>query len=121
MGFVPKPFFLLIGFLRGIFMRSSVLVVAATIFFSGCVTTAGTKFEMAIVDSFQTQVTTKDDAVAKLGKPTSLMNQSDGGTILVWSYAEGNLGRVASAGVSILFNKDGKMVRVVSRSENTVR
>ena len=104
-------------------MRSICVLFAAAIFVSGCVTkTVGTKFDMAIVDSFQPQVTTKDDAVSKLGKPASLTNLPDGGTILVWGYVEGSSsGRGYGARASILFNQDGKMVRVVSKAENNVR
>ena len=102
-------------------MRSRGLIVAIAIFVAGCTTTAGTKFDMAIIDSFQPQVTTKDDAVAKLGKPASLTNQPDGGTTLVWGWKEVGVSGGTAARVAILFNQDGKMVRIVGKSETNVR
>lgn len=78
----------------------------------------GTKFEMADVDSLRPGVTTQQEAIAKLGKPNHSSTASNGYTLLAWQYAEaGYLTGATGRGVTLLFDKDGKMVRVMSRSE----
>jgi hypothetical protein len=84
---------------------------------AGCAT-VGNKFDVKQVDSFQPGLTTKEDAIAKLGKPRSVSTRADGSQIVQWIYAQGTaLGVGSGAHVAIIFDNEGKMIRVSHRSE----
>lgn len=97
-------------------MRFIVIFLTFVFVLGGCVT-RGTKFDMAVVDSFQANVTTKDEAIAKLGKPRSVANYSNGTTLLQWMFVEASPIHGKGAHASILFDQDGKMIRVTNRTE----
>lgn len=92
----------------------SVLAGAALIV--GCAS-VGQDFDMAEVDRLQPGVTTLEQAKEKLGKPQSITNTADGRVGVVWIRSQAVMGSVSSKGVGILFDKDGKMIRVVNRNE----
>ncbi|RZI98581.1 MAG: hypothetical protein EON90_12875 [Brevundimonas sp.] len=73
---------------------------------------------MAEVQSLQPGVTTKEEAVALLGKPTARSAMPDGGELLQWMYTE--VIYIAGEGrhVSVLFGPDGRMVRIQHQYEN---
>lgn len=89
---------------------TTILLIAALA--TGCAS-RGTKFEMSDVEAFQPGVTTYDDAVAKLGKPKAQNFAQDGSKTATWVYATALGGK----GTKIAFDKDGKMVRVMSKVE----
>lgn len=97
-------------------MRFIVIFLAFVFVLGGCVT-RGTKFDMAVVDSFQVNVTTKEEAIAKLGKPKSVANYSNGTALLQWMFVEASPIHGKGAHVSILFDQDSKMIRVANRTE----
>jgi hypothetical protein len=61
-------------------------------------------------------ITTYQEAVAKLGKPIST-TQADGQMAVGWSRAEAVMGAMSAKIVVILFDKEGKMIRVIRRTE----
>lgn len=96
-------------------MRKAI-ILTMTILLVACAT-SGTKFEMSAVNAMQPGVTTYDQAVANLGKPFSVNIAADGSKRVVWSWAQGSgLTEVQSRAVGILFDKDGKMVRVAGKA-----
>lgn len=91
-------------------------VLAATAVMAGCAS-VGQDFDFAEVDRFQPGVTTLEQAKQKLGKPQSVTNAADGRVGVVWIRSQAVMGSVSRKGVAILFDKDGKMIRVVNRNE----
>ena len=83
---------------------------------AGCMT-SGVKFTMAEVESLQPGVTTKDEAIALLGKPTSRSTMADGSELLQWMYSEAIYIAAESRHVAILFGRDGRMLRITHQAE----
>ena len=97
-------------------MKKLVLATLLALAMTACAS-RGTKFEIADVEQFQPGVTTYDEAVAKLGKPKAVNIAKDGSKSVTWIYAMATIGHVESRGTRILFDKDGKMIRVASKVE----
>ena len=93
-----------------------VSVLAGVALIVGCAS-VGQDFDMAEVDRLQPGVTTLEQAKEKLGKPQSITNAADGRVGVVWVRSQAVMGSASSKGVAILFDKDGKMIRVVKRNE----
>lgn len=89
------------------------LLVAAAVLV-GCAS-SGHRFEMADVNTFQPGVTTYNDAVAKLGQPHSESYNEDGTKAVIWAYSFASPVGAFARATKILFDKDGKLVRVMSR------
>lgn len=79
--------------------------------------TVGSKFDPNVLDSMQPGVTTLQDASTSLGKPTSISAAPGGGTLLQWIYSQGSLIGGSGAHIAVLFDKDGKMVRMIQRTK----
>ena len=92
------------------------MIVAAIFALTACVT-RGQKFEMSDVDAMQPGVTTKEEAIAKLGKPKAVSNKPDGTTVLQWMFIEASPLHGKGNHAVITFDKDGKMIRVAHKSE----
>ena len=92
-------------------------VIAGIALIAGCAST-GQDFDMAEIDRLQPGITTIEQAKEKLGKPRSITNAADGSYGAIWVRAQASMGSVTSKSVSILFDKDGKMIRVSHRSES---
>lgn len=97
-------------------MKKLILASVLALTLAACAT-KGTNFNMADVDAFQPGVTTLDDAVAKLGKPRGTKIGPNGEKSVTWIYAQASLAGSESRGTRILFDKDGKMIRVASKVE----
>lgn len=78
---------------------------------------SGTKFEMADIERMQPGVTTEQEAVQKIGKPTNTRFNPDGSKALIWAWAQTVPGKTTSRGVSVLFDKEGRFVRIISKTE----
>ncbi|MCA8073934.1 hypothetical protein [Burkholderia vietnamiensis] len=88
----------------------------ASLVLAACMT-VGNKFDSSAVDSLRPGITTIQDAESTLGKAASASNVANGGTLLQWIYSQGSIIGASSAHVAVLFDKDGKMVRVTHRSQ----
>jgi outer membrane protein assembly factor BamE (lipoprotein component of BamABCDE complex) len=88
----------------------------ASLTLSACMT-IGHKFDPEALDSMRPGVTTIQDAETALGKPASSSAAVNGGTLLQWIYTQGSVVGGSSAHVAVLFDKDGRMVRVTHRSQ----
>lgn len=94
------------------YLCAAVVLAALT----GCAT-KGTKFDMAQVEAMQPGVTTYDDAVRTLGKPYLIHYPEDGSRSAMWMWVQASLVGSQSRATRILFDRDGKMIRVVSKME----
>jgi hypothetical protein len=92
-------------------------VIASVALIAGCAS-VGPDFDMGEVDRLQPGVTTIEQAKEKLGKPGSITNTANGEVGLFWSRSQVVMGAGKWKSVAILFDKDGKMIRVVSRNES---
>jgi len=92
-------------------MKKLIIVVA----FFGLTACAshGTRFDMADVEAMQPGVTTYDEAIQKLGKPKAQNFAKDGSKTVTWIYATA----IGAKGTKIAFDKDGKMIRIMSKVE----
>lgn len=98
-------------------MKKLFVSLSAAAILAACVS-VGSKFDMADVDAMQPGQTTIADAKAKLGLPNSQAVGANGVTSLLWSYVSASpFGVNTNRGVIILFDKDGKMIRVAGKSE----
>ena len=72
---------------------------------------------MADVEAFQPGVTTYDEVVEKLGKPKSQNFAADGSKNVTWIWVQVVPGASQSRATRIAFDKEGKMVRIMSKVE----
>ena len=92
------------------------MIIAAICALTACAT-RGQKFEMSDVENFQPGVTTYGEVVEKLGKPKSQNFSQDGGKSATWIYVRASIAGSESKGTRLLFDKDGKLIRVMSKVE----
>lgn len=97
-------------------MKKLMIVVAMFALTAGCAT-GGRKFEMSHVDTFQPGITTYDEVVAKLDKPVSQHFAKDGSKTAAWVYIRAGGFVSESRSVGMVFDQEGKLVRISSRSE----
>jgi hypothetical protein len=95
-----------------------VLALAATLL-TGCVYQQhGNRFDVDAAKALQPGISTEDDAVAKLGKPSAISNMANGSQLLQWQYVFGTaVGVGGGAHAAILFGPDRKMIRITHISE----
>jgi outer membrane protein assembly factor BamE (lipoprotein component of BamABCDE complex) len=95
-----------------------VILLATAVLVVGCAT-QGKTIDMAAVDSMQPGVTTLADAKTKLGKPYSVTTNEDGSKMAIWMYTHVNLlAGTKQQAVSVVFDKDDKMVKVAQKIEH---
>lgn len=100
-------------------MRTLWVMCLAALILAACVYQQhGNRFDAAVVRSLQPGITTEEDAIAKLGKPSAASRMADGGRLLQWQFVYGTaVGVGGGAHAAILFGPDRKMVRVTHLSE----
>lgn len=84
-------------------------------FVSNC-TTIGHSFDLNKVKELRPGISTTQDAKILLGKPTST-SVINNDTLLQWQYIHGTPTRGRGKHVAILFDKNGKMIRVTHQTE----
>lgn len=79
---------------------------------------AGTEFDPKVVDSLAPGMTVAQ-VDAKLGKPNGEVFAADGRRVQTWMYSHSNMlsGGSSARTLAILFDADGKMVRVASKGQ----
>jgi outer membrane protein assembly factor BamE (lipoprotein component of BamABCDE complex) len=98
--------------------RAALCVVAAAtvLVAAACTTVVGREFDISAADSLRPGVSTRADAVAALGVPTS-ESAAGSGTLLQWQYSKGQWMNGSGAHLAILFDRDGRMVKVTQRTQ----
>lgn len=93
------------------FKINRLAIVAAIGMLAACSHTVGSQYDTAGASALQPGVTTLDEAKAKLGSPVSSTTVPQG-TLVSWSYGKAQLGGAKFDQLSVLFDKDGRMIRV---------
>lgn len=93
------------------------VLLTAIIFTVGCAS-LGKDYTQADIDAMQPGVTTYVQAQERLGKPHSVNYAADGRTTAAWVRVSQVMGSMSAKGISVLFDKDGKMIRIVNRQES---
>ena len=75
---------------------------------------------MNAADRFIPGVTTLKQATAVLGRPQSLSNSANGQLIVGWLHQETTTTGVAPRGITLLFDRDGRMLQVIHKYEERV-
>ena len=101
-------------------MRKTFATCALALSLTACVTT-GNKFDMHDADQFVPGVTTMQQAQEKLGAPTATNAMPNGGTLQQWIYTQASMFGGTSSNIAILFDKDGKMIRIQNRGQINTR
>lgn len=97
-------------------MKLTIAALVATLTLSACVH-IGNKFDMAQAHALKPGISTSKDAIATLGKPTSTSASVNNGTLLQWMYTSSTVLGAHSSHVAILFDADGKMVKITHETE----
>ncbi len=88
---------------------TAVVLAAVLALAVGCVT-VGTRVDPGLADRLTVGVSTRADAVALLGQPTTVTDDA-AVTVLAWSYAHGNaLGHAQSAAIALTFDARGILI-----------
>ncbi len=77
---------------------------------------SGTKFEMSDVDAMRPGITTEQEATSMLGKPTTTTYGPDGSKTLGWVWVQATMGKSTTRSAGLLFDKNGKFVRIISKT-----
>ena len=93
-----------------------ILIASLITMTAGC-TTVGRKFDPQRISELVPGVSTMSDSTELFGPPTSESTYADGSRLLQWSYVQGTVFGGSGAHVAVLFDKDGRMVRVTHRHE----
>lgn len=101
-------------------MRKTFAACALALSLTACMTT-GNKFDIHDADQFVPGVTTLQQAQEKLGTPTATNAMPNGGTLQQWIYSQASIFGGTSSNIAILFDKDGKMIRVQNRGQINTR
>lgn len=82
--------------------------------------TLGVKFDPELIASFETGVTTLQVVEQQWGKASSVKDDGNGVVVAQWRYSQVNLlNGVNAARVSLRFDKDGVMLKVIERRQIT--
>ncbi|WP_018609876.1 hypothetical protein [Uliginosibacterium gangwonense] len=96
-------------------MKRALILIALLL--SAC-TSVGKRLDDHTVRNFKPGVTTLQDAKSTLGAPAEVIYGVDGTIYVSWTYFQANLIlRDNSQRVSIAFDPQEKMIRVISREE----
>lgn len=97
------------------------LLVAGLLGVLAACASAGTNYDPAKADQLVPGESTRAEAVKLLGKPNSETFRADSSVILLWMHSRGTAwGTGKSRSLAILFDKDGRMLRLLQRTETKV-
>lgn len=86
----------------------------------GCVS-MGTNYDPALIDQIAPG-TPVADVIARLGEPNSRTTLPNGQTQLMWLHSRGTAWGAADArSAALLFDADGKFVRVITTNQTSMR
>lgn len=95
--------------------RLVIALTAAALALAACADGQGA-YVSSTSSHFSPGVTTRAQAVAQLGAPSSIFEQADGSRIVTWARNGGLFNPSETRSLSILFGPDDKMIRVVTDS-----
>lgn len=97
-------------------MKKCLTAFVFSIALAGCAS-QGTRFDMAQVEAMQPGVTTYDETVRTLGKPYAINYAQDGSKSVMWMWVQVSPVGSEHRATRILFDKEGKMIRIASKVE----
>lgn len=97
-------------------LKASVVIAVAALA-AGCAV-VGHKFDPQVVDTFVPGVTTKEEAITKMGKPVQSQTNDEGEERIQWKHVVGTPLGAKGDMIILAFDKDGKFKRV-TRKGNT--
>ena len=96
-----------------------IAVLACVLMLAACGRTIGQPFDVAATDALTPGESTYEDAVVQLGKASHFKGYSHS-MIAHWHYLKDQPGGTDYASVTIMFGRDGRMIRIVDRRESDV-
>ena len=94
-------------------MRNLLAIAVMAIALVGCADGQGA-YASGASSHFTPGVTTRAQAVAELGPPSSIYDQADGSRTVSWARGGGLFAPSETPSLSIQFGLDDKMIRIVS-------
>ena len=103
-------------------MRLPWLLCLVSGLLTGACASSGTNFDQTRADQLQPGLSTREDAVKALGKPNNELFNTDSTVILTWMQTKSSAGGAGkSRHQSIMFHKDGRMVKLLTKGSTDVR
>lgn len=100
-------------------MRAILLAIALAAVPAASCTTMGDPFTLADVASLQPGLSTRADAERLLGRPMSITNLADGTTLLQWVHIQTVYVSSDSTHVALLFDRNGRFLRVFQQTQTS--
>jgi hypothetical protein len=94
-------------------LRAFKIAVAAALLFAAAACTGGV-FDESTVQRFTPGVTTRAEAIAALGAPSSVYQAANGETTLSWASGGGLFNPGETRQFAAVFGADDKMIRIVA-------
>jgi len=95
-------------------------VTLSSVALGGCVS-VGTNYDPAVIDQIAPG-TPMADVIARLGEPNSRTTLPNGQTQLMWLHSTGTAWGAADArSAALLFDAEGKFVRVITTNQTSMR
>jgi hypothetical protein len=95
-------------------VRALKLAVAAVFLSAAACTDGGSAFDSSASQHFVPGVTTRNEAVAALGPPSSVYQAANGETTLSWARDGGLFNPGETRQYAVVFGPDDKMIRVAA-------
>ena len=97
-------------------MRKAVAMGVLAVLLASCADGQGV-YVNSTSSHFAPGVTTRGQAIAQLGPPSSVYDLADGSRTLTWARTGGMFNEADTRSLSVQFGADDKMVRIVSGAE----
>lgn len=94
-----------------------IAALACVLLLAACGRTIGQPFDVAAADALTPGESTYEDAMVQFGKASHFKGYGHG-TIAHWHYLKDQPGGTDYASVTIMFGRDGRMVRIVERLDS---
>lgn len=94
-------------------------LLLASLSCTGCVS-MGTNYNPTLVSQLQSGMT-KEQVVAMLGTPNTVLRLGDGSQNLVWTHSTGSIAGATARSLTLLFDANGKYVRVLSEVQTNLK
>ena len=99
---------------RGMNMKNYAFISVA-LMLTGCVS-MGTNYDPNAVAQLQSGMS-KEDVIARLGKPNSISQFPDGRVQLGWVHSTGSMFGANARAVSLIFDANGRLLQTVSQNQ----
>lgn len=98
-------------------MKTSLAIALSAALLCGACVSMGTNYDQNAVATLQPGMT-RDEVIAKLGKPNSVATLADGRQQLVWVHSKGTMLGASARSVALVFTPDGKLEKTGQAQTN---